>query len=813
MILKKIRILILFILPALFARSQETGQGIIAGNVVDEGKKALTGVTVSLSSLTDTAGKQMVLTDKTGYFQFEKLSFGLYRLKFSSSGFQNLVMDSIHIRKDRFDFNMNDVTLKPFNKELDEVIVYAEKPLIQSKDGNITFNAGESALAAGSNASELLNNVPLVSKDPNGKITVRGKEPKILIDDKPVELNMQQLQDLLESMPGSSIEKIEVMTNPPPQYANEQGGVINITMKKGRVGKSGRVNISAGTRGEASANGNFSYRKNGLSISINGGLGYNRIKGTGYSFRRNEYLDSSNSLNTTNNYFNKNWRPNIRFNLDYDLDKTRSISFTLHFNSSIYDNVNSTEYRNLNRYGDTYKLSERAILSQGENYNPNVNFSYLKKGKIAGETLKLFAGGNISFSSGDRDFNQQFFNPDHTPNGIDSMQEQLTDSKSSGYNVRLDYNRPLSNKKTTLSAGTYYNSSRNHVVTDASYLKKPEMEMVKSVPLSNDFIFHQAILNGRASVRHLIKENFSVTFGTSLEQTHIWFELFKDNRDVKNKYWTWLPFANINRTWKDKLSLTFAYRRSIRRPGINELNPTIDFGDPYNVRFGNENLEASTAHNFDFIAGRTKTGYFINLGIGYNIVQDIFSAVRTLLPDGKTQVTWENISDRKEYELSTWGGLTVTKKIKLNVSASYIYNQYSEYDKTVHKYRNGGSFTSNINSTYAPTDVLNFTGSFNFNRFANPQGYARWSWSMNLGIQRKFFDKRLTTTFNIIDPFVQENRNVTYGKNFTLRSFSTAQTRNFRLTLGYNFNKAAKKTGTKVGGKTGVKEEKIKNLK
>jgi outer membrane receptor for ferrienterochelin and colicin len=47
-----------------------------------------------------------------------------------------------------------------------------------------------------------------------------------------VELNLQQLQDLLESMPGSSIEKIEVMTNPPPQYANEQGGVINIVTKK-----------------------------------------------------------------------------------------------------------------------------------------------------------------------------------------------------------------------------------------------------------------------------------------------------------------------------------------------------------------------------------------------------------------------------------------------------------------------------------------------------------------------------------------------------------------------------------------------------
>ena len=101
------------------------------------------------------------------------------------------------------------------------MVIYAEKPLIQSKDGNITFNAGESALAAGSNASDLLTQVPLVAKDADGKISVRGKEPKILIDDKPVELNLQQLQDLLESLPGSSIEKIEVMTNPPPQYANE----------------------------------------------------------------------------------------------------------------------------------------------------------------------------------------------------------------------------------------------------------------------------------------------------------------------------------------------------------------------------------------------------------------------------------------------------------------------------------------------------------------------------------------------------------------------------------------------------------------
>ena len=316
--------------------------------------------------------------------------------------------------------------------------------------------------------------------------------------------------------------------------------------------------------------------------------------------------------------------------------------------------------------------------------------------------------------------------------------------------------------------------------------------------MSNDFKFHQAITNLRASVRQILKENFSITAGVSAEHTSISFELFKENRDVKNDYLTWLPFANINRNWKDKLNLTLAYRRSIRRPGINELNPTIDFGDPYNVRFGNENLEASTAHNVDFVLGRTKPLYYINLGLGYNIVENIFSQVRTLIPGEKTQITWENISGRKEYEVSTWGGMTIKKKLKVNLSASYTFNEYSTFDKTVNRFRNGGSFTSNMNTTFSPKDILNFTGSFTFNRFATPQGFARWSWSMNLGVQKKFYNKRLTVTANIIDPFIQESRNFTYGTNFNLQSFSTAQTRNFRLSLGYNFIKVAKNPLQKI---------------
>lgn len=788
--------LALLLLVSIVSKAQaQDGAGILSGNVMDENKKSLKGATAMIISLDDTLASRATTTDEEGGFFFEGIAFGYYRVKISYVGLQPLVMDSIHFRAERADFNLQDLVLRPAQTgSLGEVIIFAEKPLIQSKDGNITFNASESALSAGSTAGELLASVPLVSKDPDGKISVRGKEPKILIDDKPVELNLQQLQDLLESMPGSSIEKIEVMTNPPPQYANEQGGVINIVTKKGKVGRSGRINVSAGTRGEASMSGNFTYRKQGFSMSISAGIGRNRFEGSGHSSRNNIYADSSNYFNTENRYVNKSLRPNFRFNLDYDIAKLQTLNLVVQLNQYSYLNNNSTRYANINRFGDVYRLSERSIRSEGDNYNGSLSLSYTLRTRLAGEMFRVIAGANASSSESDRDFYQQFFHPDLTPNGIDSTQQQLTDNSSRGKNIRVSYDRPLFERKTFLSVGSYFTRYNSDVDVDATYFSKLDETWNKSDLLSNEFAFRQSILNLRGSLKQVISENFSVTAGLAAEQTSIRFELIKDGREARNGYWTLLPFANVNRTWKDVLNLTLAYRRTIRRPGVNELNPTIDFSDPYNVRFGNEKLRPSTAENFDLVIGRTKTKYFVNLGFGYNLLQDIYSRVRSLLPDGKTQITWENISGRKEYEVSTWGGVTLNRKWRANVSATYRFNEYSEFDRTVNRYRNGGSFTSNFNSTYAITDIMNLTGSFTFNRFANPQGFARWNWSMNAGLQRKFFDKRLTVTLNCIDPFSQQrNRSFTYAPKFVLESYSTTNTRNFRLSMGYNLVKVAKK--------------------
>jgi hypothetical protein len=372
-----------------FSQTQKTG--LLTGNVMDSKNKVLAGASIQLISITDSSSRSS-LTDEDGAFSFSNILFGYHRLLISFVDFQPLTIDSIHIREERYDFNLNDIILKPKNSEnLGEVIIYAEKPLVQSKDGNITFNAGESALSAGSTTSELLNNVPLVTRDPSGKLLVRGKEPRILIDDKPVELNQEQLQDLLESMPGSSIEKIEVMTNPPPQYANEEGGVINITTRKGKVGKSARIIVSAGTRGQGSLNGNYNYRKQGFSINVNIVAAYNSYLSEGYSNRTNSYGDSTNYFRTDSRSNNHNLRPNLRANIDYEINKQHSLNLVLQFNYNDFNNENSTEFRNINRYDQLFKLSHRNINSIGEGLNPNVSFAYTLRTKRPGSNSASLA--------------------------------------------------------------------------------------------------------------------------------------------------------------------------------------------------------------------------------------------------------------------------------------------------------------------------------------------------------------------------------------------------------------------------------------
>jgi hypothetical protein len=774
----------------LAAQKPSGNGGMITGNILEEaGGKAVAAATVELLCPAEPGKGRSTVSNGNGEFVFSNLDMGIYQLRISSVGFNTLSIDSIRLRPDRNDFSLNDLRLTARTTEMAAAVVYAEKPLVQSKNGNITFNAAESPLSAGSSANELLKNVPLVSTDADGNLTVRGKQPKVLIDEKPVNLNARQLQDFLDALPGNMIERIEVMTNPPPQYANEEGGVINIVTRKGKIGIGGRFSVYGGTRGEAGAGFNGNYRDKRLVVNLSGGIGYNEFSGDGWSKRQNIYPDSTNFLNTTSNYTNRNTRPNGRLSVDYDLDKNDFINIVAQINNNDFRNRNFTEYTNINGADNVYQISDRNKLSTGHNVNPNMSFTYRHKGDEPGEDFQVIASYDYSSNLIHRDFYQPYFYPDHTPTGVDSTQAQDNNSWIKGYNIRADYNKPLIGQKTFLYLGSFYNYSGNLVDVSTRFLNKADSSWITSDLLSSHLRFTQTITDFKGSLRQVFGSGFSLTAGTALERTGVAFDLYSLKKDTANHYWNWLPFANFNKTWESQWSVTLVYRRTIRRPGIGELNPSVDYSDPYNIRSGNPGLQASTAHNFDFYLGKNSDKFYLNYGLGFNKVQDIFSQIQTLLPNGVTQTTFQNISHRDEYSTSTWAGYTFSRQFRVNLGASYNYNVYSDYDHVTRNYHDGGSLYSNFNLTYTPTRLWNITGSCLLNRYANPQGASSSYVSMNMGVQRKFFDRRFIVTLNITDPFVQQHSlSHTYGTDFNLESYGSTQSRNFRLTLSYDLH-------------------------
>ncbi|RYY46690.1 MAG: TonB-dependent receptor, partial [Chitinophagaceae bacterium] len=454
-------------------------------------------------------------------------------------------------------------------------------------------------------------------------------------------------------------------------------------------------------------------------------------------------------------------------------------------------------YRNINRYDVLYRLSNRSVGSGFQAINPSATASYTHKWKTAGEVLRII--GNVAFSSTEnlRDFYQRYLQPDGTFNGADSTQRQQTKANNHTLALRVNYDKPLKNNKVILNFGGTANRYKLHNELTTSYLKKPDSIMVTNDFLSNDFEFFQTVYTLRAAVRYQFAKNFFTNIGLQQEYAVTSFNIVGNTNRYPNNYFSTLPFANLTRKWENGYSFTASYKRSIQRPGINNLNPSVDYSDPYNTRFGNPYLQPYYSDNFDLGAGYWKKKFNVNVGVGYNALQDIYSSLRSLDADGKTFTSWYNLSGRKEYEANAFGGVNIGKKLKLNLSGSYTYNVYSDHDQKVNRYRNGGSLHSSMNGNYQWSTIMNFTGNFTFNRFANPQGNVRNRLSMSMGVQRKFFNKNLSVSLNVVDPFAQQqNSNFIYAPNYNLETFSMSNSRNLRLAAAYTFKKKPKKKAT-----------------
>jgi hypothetical protein len=768
--------------------------GSISGTIQDtKSGKPILAATVILNTKSRTINNKIITSDKNGEFLFEKIPFDYYQIEIKAIGFAIFSIDSILLRAEKDEIYFSEIQLKDSSTMLREVIVYSEKKLIEEKDGILTYNVGESPLSNGASTAEMLKNMPLVNANPDGSITVKGKAPLILIDEKPSNLNAQQLSELLESLPANMVEKVELMQTPPPEYATYDGSVINIVTKKGRVGYYQKLWLSAGTNGQRTGGTYLSYKSKKITFNGHFNIAKYNVIGNSRSTRQNIYKDSTNFFYSKSNYVNKSTSPTVRLESNIDINKRKNIELVYQGIISKIDNVTNADYTNVNSNLQVWKANKRTVNYDGNSYNHGFSGTYNWKGaKQKSEKLNIHTGLNFGKGVNDKMFYQQFLLNNFTPSGQDSTQNQFIDNYTTSYYIRTNYSKPLvKNEKTILNAGVNFTNNDEHTILNASYLNKATNTINNNELLSSNFIFNQSIATSRIGITFILNKGWRISFGEQAEYTLTSFQFLKGiTPNTKNNYWRFLPNISFRKEFSTKLNSTITIRETIRRPAILELNPNIDYTDAYNIRFGNPLIKPTLTQNFEYNLGYNTNKLNINSSFGYNKIKEVFTTVRTLVANGRTQTTYQNISDQEEYHINFWSGITITKKFKVNLSSGVHYNKYSPIDKIKYKYMDGGSYYTGLNYSFMPNSLTTIEANNKYNSYATPQGISRSNISMQISMQRKLMNKKVNINVSATDPFgLTKYKGYTEGPNFIIDSYSITNVRNFKLTISYQFNK------------------------
>lgn len=141
-----------------------------------------------------------------------------------------ILLFSVQTLSAQLENNNDSVDINKLYKNLPEVVVKAEKPIVKIVQGKMVYNMPNllEKLPA-DNAYEALTHIPGVS-DVDGSIKFSGNEVTLIVNGQATTLTQEQLADRLKAMSAAQLAKAEVMLAAPARY-HVRGMAINIITK------------------------------------------------------------------------------------------------------------------------------------------------------------------------------------------------------------------------------------------------------------------------------------------------------------------------------------------------------------------------------------------------------------------------------------------------------------------------------------------------------------------------------------------------------------------------------------------------------
>lgn len=804
--MKKLVSIILFVVWMLPSSASVEATGSVRGNVIDaKTKEPMEFVNVSVRKAGTTVPLTGAVTDHSGEFQIGRLSDGEYTLSISFIGYRTYEKNFTYSSKNgNIDFKM--IELEPDSQVLGEVKVLGQKSQMKFEIDKKVFNVDQNISSTGGTASDVLSNIPSVEVDNEGEVSLRGSTSvTVWINGKASGLSADNRAQILEQMPAESIERIEVITNPSAKYSPEgTSGIINIVLKEDRkAGYFGSLQAGVDTRGGWNTSGNINYSSGKIDAYAN--IGYRRrvTEGGGISNRTN--LDAEGNPVSFLNQLSENDGHGgpvfVRAGATYHLTKQD------HFNIGAFgmfgDRNQTTTINYSSNIPGSFAERQRITDSKNKMKGGNVELGY-KHDFSKTSNLDITASWNPWNMDGTSIYKQR---SQYDAGGEDfSYQRQESDMRSNGWELQADYVNAFS-ENSKLEAGYKGTMSREKspVETFSGTTvddELPDEELYNKFYYDRDIQALYATYSGRL-------DKFGFQAGLRGEYSHIEtrsLEFGQSKGEVspyKNDYFSLFPSVFLTYTLPAGNEIQVNYTRRISRPWGRQLNSFVNVTDSTNISYGNPYLdpEFSNAYELNYI--KNWESHTLSISAYYRSTNDVIQRISYL--DGNImKSTYENVAKSQsagtelvlKNNFARILDLTTTVNLYYNKLDGFSYLPEGAQAPVIGKANEDFSWDAKMiaNVALPASFSLQVTGSYNSKRII-AQGYRKANYSVDAGVRKAFWDRKLSLSVNARDIFnTRKWKTETSGTGFTqyAENWRTGRTVGFTLTYSFGNMKASR---------------------
>ncbi|MEL6560149.1 MAG: TonB-dependent receptor, partial [Bacteroidota bacterium] len=732
-------------------------KGKITGTVVDN----TTGEPVEFATLLikDPKTKKDVgggVTDSDGNFKITDVPIGSYELQVFFIGYEQLKV-SLTMTPKSPDVNLGKVKFIPTATELGEVVVSADKEVIENRIDKLVYNAEKDVANSGGNAGDVLRRAPLLSVDLEGNVSLRGSQNvTILINGKPSSIVAANPADFLSVLPADEVKSVEVITTPTAKYDGEgSAGIINIVTKKKRLeGISGNVNASVGVR------------SNNLRLGLNTGkgrFGFNTSGSAYYSWPRIvksefERSDFANSVSRILSEDGRSRSDRLGFNANasayYDFNAFRSLSssFRIRGFRSSSDGDFATLFDDMaNGINQDYlRTTDNVRLRSGYEWNVDYIIKFPgQKGKELALSYKL--DGDVS------DNESIIRQSDQIGNDPELFRDELNlnDGNNSESTFQIDFTQPISGL-VTLETGA--KGVLRTVISDYTFRSRPSegAEYVQVADRTDIFDYGQDVLAGYVSTNWKLGKKHSLIAGVRYEYTRLEGSFDELPTNFENDYSNVLPSIIISRKLKKFSTLKGSFTRRIQRPGLRVINPFIERDNNRNISFGNPEVEPELTDQYELNYNTFIKKSTVNASLFFRRTTDIIESFLNINEEGISETTFRNIGTSNSVGtnifISTKFFKIWTVRGGLNV---FTYNANGDVDGQSLS-NSALLFGGNLNSNLQLKNdwIIDASGFFRGRR-QTIQGFNPAFSIFSMGFRKQLWDKKGSFGIRIVEPFFE----------------------------------------------------------